>query len=180
MHFTFSISHTSIFFSFSLFLHAEFISDQLNDCSKEIDDIVYEIEAQLIIVKDGEVNIGGNPSAEEQEEALADGAAQVNNVVHSHRLQKTTFDKKQYLTHLKGYMKEIKTRLTTSNPARVADFESKAGAYAKKIVGNFKDYEFYTGESMNVDGMVLLLNYREDGITPYFTVWKDGVRSVKL
>jgi hypothetical protein len=37
---------------------------------------------------------GGNPSAEEQEEALADGAEQVNNVVHSFRLQQTSFDKK--------------------------------------------------------------------------------------
>lgn len=52
-------------------------------------------------MKEGEVNIGGNPSAEEQEEALENGAQQVNNVVHSHRLQKTVFDKKSYLTHLK-------------------------------------------------------------------------------
>ena len=74
----------------------------------------------MIIFKEGEVDIGGNPpnlltypitknsllganpSAEEQEEALADGAAQVNNVVHSFRLQQTTFDKKSYLTYLKA------------------------------------------------------------------------------
>lgn len=62
---------------------------------------MYEVESQLIVIKEGEVNIGGNPSAEEQEEALADGAQQVNNVVHSFRLQRTTFDKKSYLTYLK-------------------------------------------------------------------------------
>ena len=28
--------------------------------------------------------------------------------------------------------------------------------------------------------MVLLLNYREDGTTPFFTIWKDGVKEVKL
>jgi hypothetical protein len=39
-------------------------------------------------------NSGGNPSAEEQEEALENGASQVNNVVLSMRLQSTTFDKK--------------------------------------------------------------------------------------
>jgi hypothetical protein len=27
----------------------------------------------------------------------------------------------------------------------------------------YQDYEFYTGESMDPAGMVLLLNYREDG-----------------
>jgi hypothetical protein len=37
---------------------------------------------------------GGNPSAEEVEEALESGAEQVNNVVHSFRLQQTSFDKK--------------------------------------------------------------------------------------
>jgi hypothetical protein len=44
---------------------------------------------------------GGNPSAEETEEALEDGATQVNNVIHSFRLQPTQFDKKSYLAYLK-------------------------------------------------------------------------------
>lgn len=44
---------------------------------------------------------GANPSAEEQTEALEDGAKQVNNVVHSFRLVTTSFDKKQYLSYLK-------------------------------------------------------------------------------
>lgn len=32
-------------------------------------------------------------------------------------------------------------------------FEKGAAEYAKKIVKNFGDYDFYTGESMNPDGM---------------------------
>jgi Translationally controlled tumour protein len=76
-------------------------------------------------------------------------------------------------------MKAVKEKLPED---RVSDFEKGAQAYAKKIVANFKDYEFvgisqpsssdafkcqsqFTGESMNPDGMVALLNYREDGIT---------------
>ena len=39
---------------------------------------------------------------------------------------------------------------------------------------------FYTGESMNPDGMVALLNYREDGVTPYFVFWKDGLKEEKI
>jgi len=77
-------------------------------------------------------------------------------------------------------MKAIKAYLAEKQPDRVEAFEKGAQAFAKKVVANFKDYEFYTGESMNPDGMVLLLNYREDGVTPYFTVWKDGVKEVKL
>ncbi|KAF8607558.1 translationally controlled tumor-associated [Ceratobasidium sp. AG-I] len=147
---------------------------------KEVDDIVYEIDCALIIVKEGDVDIGANPSAEETEEALEGGATQVNNVVHSFRLQPTAFEKKGYLGYLKAYMKAVKAKLAESNPERVEAFEKGAAAYAKKIVANFKDFEFYTGESMNPDGLVLLLNYREDGVTPYFTVWKDGLKSVKL
>jgi hypothetical protein len=31
---------------------------------------------------------------------------------------------------------------------------------------------------MDPDGMVVLMNYREDGITPYMIFWKDGLREV--
>ncbi|KAJ8503047.1 hypothetical protein ONZ45_g11195 [Pleurotus djamor] len=147
---------------------------------KIVDDIVYEVDCQMIIVKEGDVDIGANPSAEEQAEALEEGATQVNNVVHSFRLQSTSFDKKSYLTYLKGYMKAVKGKLAETNPDRVAEFEKGAAAFAKKIVGNFKDFEFYIGENMNPEGMVALLNYREDGVTPYFTFWKDGLKEVKL
>ncbi|KAI5124829.1 hypothetical protein M0805_005459 [Coniferiporia weirii] len=148
---------------------------------KLVDDIVYEVDCQMVTVKAGEdVNIGANPSAEEQDDALEEGSSQVNNVVYSFRLQSTSFDKKSYLTYLKGYMKAVKAELQTSNPDRVEAFEKGAAAFAKKIVANFKDFEFYTGEGMNPDGMVALLNYREDGVTPYFTFWKDGVKEVKL
>ena len=77
-------------------------------------------------------------------------------------------------------MKAVKAKLQEKNPDRVTAFEKGAQAYAKKIVANFKDFEFYTGENMNPDGMVALLNYREDGVTPYFTFWKDGLKEQKL
>ncbi|KAI6034025.1 hypothetical protein PISMIDRAFT_86996 [Pisolithus microcarpus 441] len=148
---------------------------------KLVDDIVYEVDCQLVTVKMGaDVDIGANPSTEEQDEGLEEGTTQVNNVAHSFRLQATTFDKKSFLTYLKGYMKAVKTKLGETKPDRVEAFEKGAQAYAKKIVANFKDFEFYTGESMNPEGMVALLNYRADGITPYFTFWRDGLKEVKL
>lgn len=70
--------------------------------SKEVDDVVFEVDCQTITIKPGvDVDIGGNPSAEEGEEALEEGVIQVNNVVHSFQLQSTAFDKKSYLTYLK-------------------------------------------------------------------------------
>lgn len=142
--------------------------------------MVYEVDASMIVVQEGDVDIGGNPSAEEQAEALENGAEQVIDIVHSFRLQSTSFDKKSYLTYLKSYMKSIKTKLQESNPERVPIFEKKAAEFAKKIVTNFKDYEFFTGESMDPDGMVALLNYREDGVTPFLIFWKDGLNETKI
>ena len=39
-------------------------------------------------------------------------------------------------------MKAVKANLAETNPARVEAFEKGAAAYAKKIVANFKDFEF--------------------------------------
>ncbi|KAI0723299.1 translationally controlled tumor-associated [Earliella scabrosa] len=148
---------------------------------KEVDDVVFEVDCSMITVKPGaDVDIGANPSAEEAEESLEEGATQVNNVVYSFRLQQTSFDKKSYLTYLKGYMKAVKQHLQETKPDRVDAFEKGAQGFAKKLIANFKDYEFYTGENMNPDGMVALLNYREDGVTPFFTFWKDGLKEIKL
>jgi hypothetical protein len=39
-------------------------------------------------------------------------------------------------------MKAVKTHLQENKPDRVEAFEKGASAYAKKIVANFKDFEF--------------------------------------
>ncbi|KAK4123617.1 translationally controlled tumor-associated [Parathielavia appendiculata] len=158
----------------------EIISDSYD--LKEVDGVVYEADCAMIVEGAVEVDIGANASAEEQEEGVEDQAIKVNNIVHSFRLQSTQYDKKSYLLHLKGYMKALKTKLQEAGKSEeeVKDFEAKAQVFAKKIINNFKDWEFYTGESMNPDAMVVLLNYREDGITPYVVVWKHGLKEMKV
>ena len=39
-------------------------------------------------------------------------------------------------------MKAVKGHLKETNPERVAKFETSAQAFAKKVISNFKDYEF--------------------------------------
>jgi len=39
-------------------------------------------------------------------------------------------------------MKAVKEKLAATNPGSVEGFEKGAAAYAKKIIANFKDYEF--------------------------------------
>ncbi|KAL7917383.1 translationally controlled tumor-associated [Trichoderma austrokoningii] len=154
----------------------EIISDSFD--LKEVDGIVYEADCAMITEGAVTVDTGANASAEEAEEGVEDAEIKVNNIVHSFRLQSTSFDKKSYLAYLKGYLKAVKSQLDDDAKAV---FEKGAQAYVKeKLLPNFKDFEFYTGESMNPDGMVVLLNYREDGVTPYVIVWKHGVKEMKV
>lgn len=148
---------------------------------KLVDDVVYEADCTMINVKPGaDVDIGANPSAEDAEEALEEGVETVNNVVYSFRLQQTAFDKKSFVTYIKGYMKAVKAKLAETAPDQIPVFEKGASAYVKKILGSFKDWDFYTGESMDPDAMVVLLNYREDGVTPYVVIWKHGIKEEKI
>jgi hypothetical protein len=159
----------------------EIISDSYD--LKLVDNIVYEADCAMITEGAVQVNTGANASAEEAEDALDDAEVKVNNIVHSFRLQSTQFDKKSYLTYLKGYMKAVKAKMqeTGSSDDDVKAFEAGAQKYVKdKLLPNFKDFEFYTGESMNPDGMIVLLNYREDGVTPYIIVWKHGLKEEKV
>lgn len=52
-------------------------------------------------------------------------------------------------------MKKTKENLQAKGKSEdeVKEFEKGAQAFAKKIVANFKDYEFLIGESMDPDGM---------------------------
>ncbi|KAG0242810.1 hypothetical protein BGW41_003486 [Actinomortierella wolfii] len=142
----------------------------------------FEVDCKMIQVKQGaDVDIGANASAEEQEEALEDGVETVNDVVYSFRLQQTTFDKKAYMVYIKGYLKAVKKHLQdTKGEEEAAKFEKEITPVVKNILANFKDYDCYTGESMNVDGMIALLNYREDGVTPFFTFFKAGLKELKV
>ncbi|KAM0241445.1 hypothetical protein ACHAP5_007562 [Fusarium lateritium] len=159
----------------------ELISDSYD--LKEVDGIVYEADCAMIEEGGVNVDIGANASAEEAADDLDDQVTKVNNIVSSFRLQETSFDKKSYLTYLKGYMKAVKAALQEkgADAETVTAFEKGAQTFVKNtLLPKFKDFEFLTGESMNPDGMVVLLNYREDGVTPYITVWKHGVTEMKV
>lgn len=80
-------------------------------------------------------------------------------------------------------MKAVKAAMQErgASEAEVKEFETGAQSFVKNtLLPNFKDFEFYTGESMNPDGMIALLNYREDGTTPYVIFWKHGMKETKV
>ncbi len=56
-------------------------------------------------------------------------------------------------------MKRVKEELKKkgADEDTITAFEKGAQGFAKKIVGGFKNYDFYVGESMDPDGMYVFL-----------------------
>ena len=80
--------------------------------------------------------------------------------------------------HLLNFFR-LKTYLEENSPDRVAAFQEGMKKLAPEILKKFDEYRFYLGENMNIDGMVVLQYYREDGLTPVFILFKDGLREEK-
>ncbi|KAJ8407368.1 hypothetical protein AAFF_G00279420 [Aldrovandia affinis] len=123
--------------------------------------------------------IGGNASSELADEGTDATTVSGVDIVLNHKLQETTFKKDTYKAYIKEYMKAVRDNLKENHPDRVKPFMAGAQEEIKKIIANMKNYQFFTGETMNPEGMVGLLDFREDGITPFMTFFKDGLEMEK-
>ncbi|XP_006033036.1 translationally-controlled tumor protein [Alligator sinensis] len=124
--------------------------------------------------------IGGNASAEGPDGEGSEATVVTGvDIVMNHHLQETSFTKESYKKYIKDYMKAIKARLEEHKPERVKPFMTGAAEQVKHILANFKNYQFFVGENMNPDGMVGLLDFREDGVTPFMIFFKDGLEIEK-
>jgi len=63
---------------------------------------------------------------------------------------------------------------------KIKEFQTGAQAAVKKILANYDNYDMYVGESMEEGQMYILVDFREDGVTPYATVWKHGLEEYKV
>jgi hypothetical protein len=63
---------------------------------------------------------------------------------------------------------------------KIKEFQTDAPGAVKKILANYDNYDMYMGESMTEDSMYVLVDFREDGVTPYATVWKHGLEDYKV
>ncbi|KPI34336.1 uncharacterized protein AB675_11228 [Cyphellophora attinorum] len=159
------------------------------DTSKIIDagNGLWEVDGRMI--KKGAENIvlaGANPSAEgeDADEGGEEGASEpVLDLADQFRYQKMEgVSKKVYQADLKKYMKALveKMREAGKSEEEIKAFQSEAPAAAKKILGNWDNYDVYKGESMGEVAMYVLVDFREDGMTPYATVWKHGLEEYKV
>ncbi|OQE30081.1 hypothetical protein PENSTE_c002G03029 [Penicillium steckii] len=159
-----------------IFTGDELISDSYN--MKEVDGIVYEVDCNTIQIggnNNSGIGVGSSTEGEGEEMATFD-------IVNSFNLNKVSFGEKSYLYEVRDYLRSVSNHLKRSSKSEdeMKEFQTRAKAFLNKVLDNFGDYSFYVGQSEQYEGMIALLSYREDGVTPFLTYWKHGLKETEV
>ncbi|GKZ35575.1 hypothetical protein AbraIFM66950_006274 [Aspergillus brasiliensis] len=159
---------------------------------QEVDKVLWTCDCRKYLKKSNEdfELEGANPSAEGgDEEGGGEGeATMVHDIEDQFRLvwlkteEGLKPSKDAFKSHLKSYMKKVLTKLTEKGASKETIDEFKAGApgAVKKILANYDNYDVLMGQSMDGDAMHILIDFRDDGVTPYATLWKHGLEEMKV
>jgi len=158
---------------------------------KLVDNVIYEVTGKHETRVEGEITLAGSNASAEGEDA--DEGADPNSVsgvdvILNHRLVETGFgSKKDYTVYLKDYMKRVVEYLTKNDRAgEVDEFKKNINGVMKDLIARFKDLQFFTGESMEADAMILILDYKEIEINgvkeerPVLMAFKHGLEEEKV
>jgi len=148
------------------------------------DNVLYEVVGKYETRKGDEVVLeGANASAEEADEGCDEGSTSGIDVVLNHRLVETGFgDKKGFTDYLKSYMKKILKHLEENDRKdEIEEFKGNINKVMKEMMGKFKDLQFFTGESMDPDAMICMVEYKDVNGTerPVLYFFKHGLREEK-
>ncbi|KVI04724.1 Mss4-like protein, partial [Cynara cardunculus var. scolymus] len=126
-----------------------------------------------------DVNIGANPSAEggDEDKGVDDQAVKVVDIVDTFRLQEQPpFDKKQFVTYIKRYTKQLTPKLDAE---KQEFFKENIEAATKYLLSKLSDLQFFVGESMHDDSTTVFAYYKDGAIDPTFLYFGVGLKEVK-
>merc|ERR1712002_259 len=151
---------------------------------KLVDDVMWEVYGKHVTRTQDDIQLeGSNASAEEADEGVESNSESGVDLVLNHRLVETGFgSKKDYTVYLKDYMKKVVKYLEDNNRSgEVDEFKNNINKVMKELLGKFKDLQFFTGESMDAEGMILIMDYKEvDGEErPTLMAFKHGLEEEK-
>merc|ERR1712083_237387 len=153
---------------------------------KLVEDCLYEVTGKHISRTEGDIQLeGSNASAEgaDADEGADSSSVSGVDIILNHRLTETGFgSKKDYMVYLKDYMKKVVKYLEDNGRSGEVDtFKTKINGVMKDLLGRFKDLQFFTGESMDAEAMILILDYKEvDGEEkPILMAFKHGISEEK-
>jgi len=157
----------------------------------EVDGVLWETDCRKYLKGTSEAFQleGANPSAEEEEEGGEEGEQiMVHDIEEQFRLVWLKQEdglrpsKDAFKSHLKTYVKKVNNTLKEKDASEetIKAFQSGAAAAVKKILANYDNYDVLMGQSMDGNAMHVLIDFREDGVTPYATLWKHGLEEMKV
>ncbi|GFP83467.1 translationally-controlled tumor protein homolog [Phtheirospermum japonicum] len=140
---------------------------------------LWEVEGKWVVQGSVDVDIGANPSAEgaEDDEGVDDQAVRVVDIVDTFRLQEQPpFDKKQFVSYIKKYIKLLTAKLEGEKQEQ---FKNTIEGATKYLLGKIKDLQFFVGESMHDDSTLVFAYYKEGATDPTFIYFGHGLKEIK-
>jgi hypothetical protein len=148
-----------------------------------VDGMFLEVEGKNMKIDNSisDAVFGGNASAEEACEESADTVETKIDIVHTFKLEKYEMAKKDYKPLIMKYAKKLsdKKKAEGASPDELKAFQGKLLGKVKDILEKYDQYDVYINDEYDLEGWLPILNYREDGVTPYFTYFLDGLRKEK-
>ncbi|XP_054802557.1 translationally-controlled tumor protein homolog [Prosopis cineraria] len=146
---------------------------------KEIENgMLWEVEGKWVVKGAINVDIGANPSAEGgEDEGVDDQAVKVVDIVDTFRLQEQpAFDKKQFVSYMKKYIKSLTPKL---DPEKQELFKKHIEGATKYLLSKLSDLQFFVGESMHDDSTIVFAYYKEGATDPTFIYLAYGLKEIK-
>ncbi|KVH87951.1 Aldehyde dehydrogenase domain-containing protein, partial [Cynara cardunculus var. scolymus] len=123
-----------------------------------------------------DVNIGANPSAEggDENEGVDDQAVKVVDIVDTLRLrEQLPFDKKQFVTYIERYTKQLTPKLDAE---KQEFFKENIEVATKYLLSKLSDLQFFVGESMHDDSTTVFAYYKDGAADPTFLYFGVGLK----
>jgi len=165
-----------------LFTGDELCTDSFKPKTHEEFECIYVVKAKYI-TQNCDIDdalIGGNKSAEGGCEDVDASSVSGLDLVLSHKLCETGFGKKkEYQIYIKDYMKKLIEKVQETDPKVDLDqLKKQLATFVKHVLENFDNFQFFQGEKMDPEGMILLLEYKDE--VPYFYLFKQGLEEEKV
>ncbi|RZB90582.1 Translationally-controlled tumor protein-like isoform B [Glycine soja] len=141
--------------------------------------MLWEVEGKWVVKGAVDVDIGANPSAEGggEDEGVDDAAVKVVDIVDTFRLQEQpAFDKKQFVTFMKRFIKNLTPKLDAEQQEL---FKKHIEGATKYLLSKIKDFQFFVGESMGDDACLVFAYYKDGAADPTFLYFAYALKEVK-
>ncbi|AFZ80331.1 translationally controlled tumor protein, putative [Theileria equi strain WA] len=144
---------------------------------EELSSVAFEVKTSKVAKGNEDYGIACNDDEEGGSGVPADpNVEMVIDVVDAFRLQEIPMTKAEYTGYIKKYIKKLTATLEENGSDRVAVFKEGVSAFVKHVLANFGDFEFYIGESLDLEAGVVYAYYKGEEVSPRLVFLKDGLK----